>query len=102
MQSSLTGVYYAAPAPTAAPLINVGDTITIGQAIALIQAMKVFSEIPSVSELPHALLRRTCEVTVKGTCVCSQQDVLGEARTLVPVGKFVDLYWYWHREKGQP
>lgn len=47
MKSPLTGVYYAASAPTAIPFINVGDIITLGQTIALIEAMKVFNEIPS-------------------------------------------------------
>jgi acetyl-CoA carboxylase biotin carboxyl carrier protein len=47
VKAPLTGVYYAAPAPTDPPFIKVGDTIKAGQTIGLIEAMKVFSEIAS-------------------------------------------------------
>lgn len=47
VKAPLTGVYYAAPSPAAAPFVHVGDTIQIGQTVALIEAMKVFSEISS-------------------------------------------------------
>lgn len=47
VKAPLTGVYYAAPSPTAAPFVHVGDIIQVGQTVALIEAMKVFSEIPS-------------------------------------------------------
>jgi len=41
----LTGVYYSAPTPAAAPFVVIGDTVKVGQPIALIEAMKVFNEI---------------------------------------------------------
>lgn len=47
MKAPLTGVYYAAPTPTADPFIKVGDIIRLDQTVALIEAMKVFSEIPA-------------------------------------------------------
>src|SRR2546429_5998156 len=47
MKSPLTGVYYAASTPEAAPFVNIGDFIQVGQTIALIETMKVFSEVTS-------------------------------------------------------
>ena|SRR5579872_7291336 len=43
----LTGVYYAAPSPTAPPFVSLGNSVSIGQIIALVEAMKVFNEIRS-------------------------------------------------------
>ena len=43
----LTGVFYAAPSPGAAPLVAVGQVIAAGQPIGLIEAMKLFNEIKS-------------------------------------------------------
>jgi acetyl-CoA carboxylase biotin carboxyl carrier protein len=43
----LTGIYYAAPSPGAAPYVTVGMEIMAGQVIGLIEAMKLFNEIKS-------------------------------------------------------
>ena len=43
----LTGIFYAAPTPEAAPYVAVGDTVGKGQVIGLIEAMKLFNEIKS-------------------------------------------------------
>ncbi|MGC8633049.1 MAG: acetyl-CoA carboxylase biotin carboxyl carrier protein [Candidatus Limnocylindrales bacterium] len=43
----LTGIYYAAPSPGAAPYVAVGMEIMAGQVIGLIEAMKLFNEIKS-------------------------------------------------------
>ena len=43
----LTGIYYAAPSPGAAPYVAVGDEVVAGQVIGLIEAMKLFNEIKS-------------------------------------------------------
>ncbi len=43
----LTGIYYAAPSPGAAPYVKVGAEIMAGQVIGLIEAMKLFNEIKS-------------------------------------------------------
>ena len=41
----LTGIYYSAPAPDAAPYVQVGTEVVAGQVIGLIEAMKLFNEI---------------------------------------------------------
>ncbi len=41
----LAGVFYRAPAPQAAPFVNVGDSISPGQTLCLIEAMKTMNEI---------------------------------------------------------
>lgn len=43
----LTGVFYAAPSPGAAPYVSVGGHVSAGQVIGLIEAMKLFNEIKS-------------------------------------------------------
>ena len=43
----LTGIYYAAPSPGAAPYVAVGAEVMAGQVIGLIEAMKLFNEIKS-------------------------------------------------------
>ena len=47
VNAPLTGIFYAAPSPGAAPLISVGSIVAIGQPIGLIEAMKLFNEIKS-------------------------------------------------------
>lgn len=47
VNAPLTGIFYAASSPGAAPLISVGSIVTIGQPIGLIEAMKLFNEIKS-------------------------------------------------------
>jgi acetyl-CoA carboxylase biotin carboxyl carrier protein len=41
----LTGVWYDAPAPGAAPFVRAGDFVTIGAVIGLLETMKVFNEV---------------------------------------------------------
>lgn len=43
--SPMTGIFYAAPSPSAPPFVKEGDSVTAGSVIGLIEAMKVFNEI---------------------------------------------------------
>jgi acetyl-CoA carboxylase biotin carboxyl carrier protein len=43
----LTGIYYTAPSPDAAPYVRVGAQVVVGQVIGLIEAMKLYNEIKS-------------------------------------------------------
>ena len=43
----LTGVFYRAPSPQAAPFVQAGTVVGKGDVIALIEAMKLFNEIRS-------------------------------------------------------
>lgn len=43
----LTGIYYSAPTPDAAPYVRLGTHVVVGQVIGLIEAMKLFNEIKS-------------------------------------------------------
>ena len=43
----LTGIFYSAPSPGAAPYVTVGAEVVAGQVIGLIEAMKLFNEIKS-------------------------------------------------------
>jgi acetyl-CoA carboxylase biotin carboxyl carrier protein len=43
----LTGLYYTAPSPDAAPYVRVGAQVVVGQVIGLIEAMKLYNEIKS-------------------------------------------------------
>ena len=43
----LTGIFYHAPSPGAAPYVRVGAEVLKGQVIGLIEAMKLFNEIKS-------------------------------------------------------
>ncbi len=43
----LTGVWYDAPSPGAAPFVRVGDLIGVGTVIGLLETMKVFNEVHS-------------------------------------------------------
>jgi len=47
VNAPLTGIFYAASSPGAAPLISVGSIVAVGQPIGLIEAMKLFNEIKS-------------------------------------------------------
>jgi acetyl-CoA carboxylase biotin carboxyl carrier protein len=47
VNAPLTGIFYAAPSPGAAPFIGVGSIVAVGQPIGLIEAMKLFNEIKS-------------------------------------------------------
>jgi acetyl-CoA carboxylase biotin carboxyl carrier protein len=47
VMAPLTGIFYAAPSPGAAPYVAVGAEVVVGQVIGLIEAMKLFNEIKS-------------------------------------------------------
>jgi acetyl-CoA carboxylase biotin carboxyl carrier protein len=63
----LTGVYYSAVSPTAAPFVAVGDVVQVGQLVALIEAMKVFNEIQAqVAGRVVAIVATNGQVVQKG------------------------------------
>lgn len=43
----MVGTFYRAPAPDAAPYVQVGDTVLSGQVLFIIEAMKMMNEIES-------------------------------------------------------
>ncbi len=45
VKSPIVGTFYAAPAPDAAPFVEVGDSIEVGQVLCIIEAMKLMNEI---------------------------------------------------------
>ena len=45
IKSPMVGTFYAAPAPDAAPFVQVGSEIQVGQVICIIEAMKLMNEI---------------------------------------------------------
>ena len=47
IKSPMVGTFYAAPAPDAAPFVQVGSTVEVGQVICVIEAMKLMNEIKS-------------------------------------------------------
>ena len=47
IKSPMVGTFYAAPAPDAAPFVQVGSTVEVGQVICIIEAMKLMNEIKS-------------------------------------------------------
>jgi len=47
IKSPIVGTFYRAPAPDAAPSINVGDTISEGTVLCIVEAMKLMNEIES-------------------------------------------------------
>ncbi len=47
IRSPLTGVWYDAPSPGAAPYVSIGDLIEVGMTVGLIETMKVFNEVTS-------------------------------------------------------
>ncbi len=47
VRAPLTGIYWGAPAPGAAPYVQVGGEVAVGQIVGLIEAMKLFNEIKS-------------------------------------------------------
>src|SRR6266516_1963453 len=66
----LTGVFYAAPSPTAPPFVNIGDIVQVGQVVALIEAMKVFNEIQA------EVAGRVTEIVATNGNVVQKGDVL--------------------------
>ncbi len=47
VMAPLSGIWYASPAPGAAPYVSLGGEVAVGQVIGLIEAMKLFNEIKS-------------------------------------------------------
>jgi len=45
IKSPMVGTFYRAPAPNAAPYVEVGDTISPGKVLCIIEAMKLMNEI---------------------------------------------------------
>src|SRR5262249_8135251 len=45
VKAPISGVFYRAPSPGAAPFVDVGTAVAKGQALALLEAMKLFSKI---------------------------------------------------------
>jgi acetyl-CoA carboxylase biotin carboxyl carrier protein len=45
ISAPLTGIYYTAPSPDAAPYVRIGAQVVVGQVIGLIEAMKLYNEI---------------------------------------------------------
>lgn len=45
VNSPLVGVFYAAPAPDAAPFVKVGDRVKVGDVLCIVEAMKLMNEI---------------------------------------------------------
>ena len=47
IKSPMVGTYYSAPAPDAAPFVQIGSNVEVGQVICIIEAMKLMNEIKS-------------------------------------------------------
>ncbi len=47
VRSPMVGTFYRAPAPDAAPYVEVGDMVSPGQTLCIIEAMKLMNEIQS-------------------------------------------------------
>jgi acetyl-CoA carboxylase biotin carboxyl carrier protein len=47
VQAPIVGTFYRAPAPDAAPFVEVGDTVRPGDVLCIIEAMKLMNEIQS-------------------------------------------------------
>jgi len=67
----LTGIYYSAPTPEAAPYVRIGTHVVVGQVIGLIEAMKLFSEIKS--DVAGSVVRIAAE---NGTLVKAKQTLI--------------------------
>ncbi len=47
VRSPIVGTFYRAPAPDAAPFVNVGSTVDTGTVLCIVEAMKLMNEIES-------------------------------------------------------
>jgi oxaloacetate decarboxylase alpha subunit len=45
IKSPMVGTFYAAPAPDAAPFVQIGMSIDVGQVVCIVEAMKLMNEI---------------------------------------------------------
>jgi acetyl-CoA carboxylase biotin carboxyl carrier protein len=71
VKAPLTGIFYAAPSPGAAPYVHVGGEVVVGQVIGLIEAMKLFNEIKS--DLAGRVVRVVAE---SGQLVKARQSLI--------------------------
>ncbi len=67
----LTGIFYSAPSPDAAPYVRVGGEVNVGQVIGLIEAMKLFNEIKS--DVRGRVIRLTAE---NGALIKARQPLI--------------------------
>lgn len=47
IRSPIVGTFYRAPAPDAAPFVEIGDKVKAGQTVCIVEAMKIMNEIQS-------------------------------------------------------
>jgi len=47
VNSPIVGTFYRAPAPDAAPFVEVGSRVTKGQVLCIVEAMKIMNQIES-------------------------------------------------------
>ncbi|MGB9721967.1 MAG: acetyl-CoA carboxylase biotin carboxyl carrier protein [bacterium] len=47
IRSPIVGTFYRAPAPDAAPYVEIGDVVKPGQVVCIVEAMKLMNEIES-------------------------------------------------------
>lgn len=76
----LTGIYYAAPNPSAKPYVEAGDWVQEGTVLGLIETMKVFNEV-------------TAECTGRVESILAEQGQLvqaGEPLVLIDTGAVPD------------
>ena len=50
VRAPISGVFYRAPSPGAAPFVEVGTPVRKGQPLALLEAMKLFSKIKAPAD----------------------------------------------------
>ena len=50
VNSSIVGVFYAAPAENAEPYVSIGDSVKKGQVLCIIEAMKLMNEITAETD----------------------------------------------------
>lgn len=70
VKSSMMGIFYRAPTPSAPPFVKEGDAVKAGQVVCMIEAMKVFNELKA--EFPCTVLKVLLE---NGKPVRSGQDL---------------------------
>ena len=51
VRAPLVGTFYAAPAPGAAPFVQIGGQVKKGETLCLIEAMKTMNEVPAPCDL---------------------------------------------------
>jgi acetyl-CoA carboxylase biotin carboxyl carrier protein len=65
--SPIVGTFYRAPAPDAAPFVEVGSRVTKGQVLCIVEAMKIMNQIESdVSGVVAAILVENAQPVAYG------------------------------------